>query len=147
MKVSFFKCDRCETMYDINDNDQAPYYCGTDQFHSLIRKDLCPTCRKSLSYWFHNLDTKVEKEEEKIDESWNLELKDLHLSTRAMMNLRRTGLYDVKQILTYEKPLINIRNMGVATRKEVIDTITGILLEYELPYYYNEKLGHFVKGD
>ena len=63
------------------------------------------------------------------------------------MNLRRTGLYDVKQILMYDKPLIHIRNMGVATRKEVIDTITGILLEYELPYYYDEKLGHFVKGD
>ena len=146
MKVSYFKCDRCETMYDINDNDQAPFYCGTDQFHNLIKKDLCPACRKSLSYWFHNLDTKVEKEE-KIDESWNLELKDLHLSTRAMMNLRRTGLYDVKQILMYDKPLIYIRNMGVATRKEVIDNITGILLEYELPYYYDEKLGHFVKGD
>lgn len=146
MKVSYFKCDRCETMYDINDNDQAPFYCGIDQFSHLIKKDLCPACRKSLSYWFHNLDTKVEKEE-KIDESWNLELKDLHLSTRAMMNLRRTGLYDVKQILMYNKPLIHIRNMGVATRKEVIDTITGILLEYELPYYYDEKLGHFVKGD
>ena len=145
MKVSYFKCDRCETMYDIKDNDQAPCYCGMDQFHNLIKKDLCPACRKSLSYWFHNLDTKVE--EEKIDESWNLELKDLHLSTRAMMNLRRTGLYDVRQILMYDKPLINIRNMGVATRKEVIDNITGILLEYELPYYYDEKLGHFVKGD
>ena len=146
MKVSYFKCDRCETMYDINDNDQAPYYCGTDQFHNLIKKDLCPACRKSLSYWFHNLDTKVEKEE-KIDESWNLELKDLHLSTRAMMNLRRTGLYDVKQILMYDKPLIHIRNMGVATRAEVIDTVAGIILENELPYYYDEKLGHFVKGD
>lgn len=146
MKVSYFKCDRCETMYDINDNDQAPFYCGIDQFHHLITKDLCPACRKSLSYWFHNLDTEVEKEE-KIDESWNLELKDLHLSTRAMMNLRRTGLYDVKQILMYEKPLINIRNMGVATRNEVVDTIAGILLENELNYYYDEKLGHFVKGD
>jgi len=143
MKVSFFKCDRCEVMYDINDNDQAPFYCEIDQFHNLIKKDLCPDCRKSLSYWFHNLDTKVEK----IDEPWNLELKDLHLSKRAMMNLLRTGLYDIKQILMYDKPLINIRNMGFATRKEVIDTINGIILEYELPYYYNEKLGHFVKGD
>jgi DNA-directed RNA polymerase subunit alpha len=66
-------------------------------------------------------------------------IESLELSVRAYNCLARAQLCTVKDIVEYDKPLINIRNLGKASLEEIVKKIESLSIPYKFNYGDNSR--------
>lgn len=138
-----YKCDRCGSYYDVQ-SQIGPFYAEVQDEHEVYSidgkstikgKDLCEDCMKDLKRWFILFGNEKKNEEDIMTRS----IESLEFSVRTYNCLAGAKLCTVKDIVEYDKPLINVRNLGKASLKEIVKKIESLSIPYKFNYSDNSK--------